>query len=295
MTEKAGLIGLGIMGSAFARNMMTAGLTVIGYDIDVAKMDALAGKRFEPAADPAAVAAAADIVILSLPTPAAYHAVTGELAGSRKSGLIAVDTCTLTLDDKQKAHDALAAAGIVLLDCPVSGTGAQAATGDIAIMCSGAADAIARARPVLETFSRTVHDLGAFGNGSKMKYVANLLVAIHNVSAAEAMVFGMKAGLAPQTMYDVLTDGAGTSRMLEMRGPMMVAGDYESSVSATMTIQDKDMRIIGEFARDLDCPTPLFSATAPLYKAALERGFANSDTASVCAVLEEMAGLKRNG
>ena len=126
-----------------------------------------------------------------------------------------------------------------------------------------------------------------------MKFVANLLVAIHNVSAAEAMVFGMKAGLKAQTLYDVLTDGAGTSRMLEMRGPMMVANDYASSVSATQITQEKDMGIIGAFARAIGCPTPLFDATAEIYRAALDGGYAEADTASVCAILERRAGLER--
>ena len=125
-----------------------------------------------------------------------------------------------------------------------------------------------------------------------MKYVANLLVAIHNVAAAEAFVLGMKAGLDPATIYKVVADGAGSSRMFQVRGPQMVAGNYEE---ATMKVEvwQKDMKIIGEYATRLGVPTPLFSASAPLYTAAMAQGFDQQDTASVCAVIEAMASLRR--
>jgi len=132
------------------------------------------------------------------------------------------------------------------------------------------------------------------GAGSKMKFLANLLVAIHNVSTAEALVLGMKAGLDPDVMVRVLGDGAGASRMLQIRGPMMARNDYRD---ATMKVRiwQKDMKIIAEFARELDCPTPLFAATSALYNAAVAQGFAEADTACVCAVLEGLANARRAG
>ena len=138
----------------------------------------------------------------------------------------------------------------------------------------------------------TAHDLGALGNGSRMKYVANLLVAINNVAAAEAMVLGMKAGLAPQTIYDMVRSGAGNSRIFELRGPMMVRNRYDDP-TMKVALWQKDMQVIGEFAAALGCPTPLFSATQPIYDAALAAGHGLHDTASVCAVLEARAGVKR--
>ena len=134
--------------------------------------------------------------------------------------------------------------------------------------------------------------MGTFGAGSKMKFIANLLVAIHNVSAAEALVLAMKAGLDPELAYRVVGDGAGSSRMFQVRGPMMVRGDYRD---ATMKVDvwQKDRAIIADFARALGFPTPLFLASAPIYTAALAAGHGSEDTASVCAVLEQMAGVKR--
>ena len=149
-----------------------------------------------------------------------------------------------------------------------------------------------RCIPTLEGFARAHYFLGRFGAGSKMKFVANLLVAIHNVSTAEALVLGRMAGLDPATMVKVLADGAGSSRMLQVRGPMMVNHDY-SAATMKVGVWQKDMKIIGEFARELDCPTPLFAATTAVYNAAMALGFADSDTASVCAVLEKWATLRR--
>ena len=146
--------------------------------------------------------------------------------------------------------------------------------------------------PLFLGLGRQYFNLGAYGNGTKMKLVANLLVAIHNVASAEAMVLGMKAGLAPQQIVEVIAAGAGTSRVFELRAPLMAENRYQPA-SIRCSIWQKDMQVIGDFAAKLDCPTPLFKATVPIYSAGLARGFGADDTASVCAVLEGMAGIRR--
>jgi len=182
----------------------------------------------------------------------------------------------------------------VLLDCPLSGTGAQARTKDLVIYASGDKASIAALRPLFADFSRQAYDLGPFGNGSKMKFVANLLVAIHNVASAEAFVLGMKAGLDPRQIYDLIKNGAGNSRVFELRGPFMAQDRYGGdNVTMKVGMWQKDMSVIGDFARKSGVPTPLFSATEPIYAAAMSTGHAGDDTASVCAVLEAMAGIKR--
>ncbi len=173
----------------------------------------------------------------------------------------------------------------MLLDCPLSGTGAQARVRDLSVYASGPRAAVKRSAPVFEAFAREHFYLGAFGIGSKMKFLANLLVAIHNVSTAEALVLGTKAGLDPALAVRVLADGAGGSRMLQVRGPMMARGDY-SKAAMKVGMWQKDMKIIGEFARALGAPTPLFDAVGPIYEAAMAHGYAEQDTASVCAVLQ---------
>jgi len=175
----------------------------------------------------------------------------------------------------------------------MSGTGAQAAVKDLVVYASGDAATIARLEPVFLGFARKVWDLGPYGNGSKMKFVANHLVAIHNVAAAEAMVLAMKAGLDPNRVVEVIGSGAGTSRVFELRAPMMAANSYLPASMRSATWK-KDMTVIGDFASGLACPTPLFDLSASLYTAGLAMGYGAEDTAAVCAVLERMAGLSRN-
>jgi 3-hydroxyisobutyrate dehydrogenase-like beta-hydroxyacid dehydrogenase len=291
MTPTVGVIGLGIMGSAMAANLVKSGFRVVGHDVASAARRAHARAGGVVARSNADVARRAPIVITSLPSAAALAAVAGEIAGARRKGLVVVETSTLPIEVKEAARAVLARAGITLLDCPLSGTGAQARVKDLLVYASGPRATFAACKEVFRGFSRGHYYVGGFGAGSKMKYVANLLVAIHNVAAAEAFTLARKAGLDPALVLKVVGDGAGTSRMFQVRGPMMVADDYRD---ATMKIEvwQKDMHIIGEFATKLGCPTPLFATSAPIYTAAMASGYAKQDTGAVCAVLGEMAGLK---
>ena len=286
-----GLVGLGIMGSAMAPNLLAAGFQVIGFDVSPERMKVFQAAGGTPAASPQAVAEAAPIVITSLPSVAALNAVVlgpQGLTSARATGRILVETSTLPIEDKQAVHDQ--AAGWHMLDCPLSGTGAQAAKKDLLVYASGNSAAIAACKQVFEGFSKAHHDVGAFGNGSRMKFVANLLVAIHNVAAAEAFALGMKAGLDAETIYKVIADGAGGSRMFTVRGPQMVANHYEPATMKVETWQ-KDMKIIAEFAAEVGAPTPLFHATAPIYSSAMAQGRGAQDTAAVFAVLADMARI----
>jgi 3-hydroxyisobutyrate dehydrogenase-like beta-hydroxyacid dehydrogenase len=295
MNKKIGMIGVGIMGSAMSANLLKAGYAVIGYDVIPQRLDALVRSGGSGAGSCREVAEQADVVITSLPSVAALHQVVDAedgLVSAEKKNLIVIETSTLTLEAKQAAQGSLKAVGVMLLDCPLSGTGAQAVKKDIVVYTSGDRRACETCDPIFNGFSRANYFVGEFGMGSKMKFVANLLVTIHNVSAAEAFVLGMKAGLDPEMILQAVSDGGGTSRMFEVRGPLMVAGKYEK---ATMKVDmhQKDINIISDFAAKLDCPTPLLSAAAQIYTAALAKGYAKHDTAAVCAVLEEMAGIKR--
>ncbi len=287
-----GVVGLGIMGGAFAQNLLAAGWRVIGYDIAAARRRALKRAGVEIAADAGELARQAPTIILSLPSPAALAATVAAIVKAGVPRRVVIEASTFTLADKAAAEAALRKAGHVLLDCPVSGTGSQAKVKDIVVYASGGAAEIKRLRPLFAAFSRAVHDLGEFGNGSRMKYVANLLVAIHNVASAEAMVLGIKAGLPPQLVYDLVRAGAANSRVFELRAPMMVKDRYDDPTMQISTWQ-KDMDVIGGFAQALGAPTPLFSATLPIYAAAMSTGHGAHDTAAVCAVLEAMAGVKR--
>lgn len=288
MKPTVGFAGLGIMGSAMSANLVRAGFPVVGYDIVPACRARLRKAGGTLAKDLRELARSAAILITSLPSADALETVSKDIAESGRRALLVIETSTLPIPVKENARKRLAAAGMTLLDCPLSGTGAQAKVKDLAVYASGPRAAYRRCVPVFEGFARTYYYLGRFGNGSKMKFAANLLVAIHNVSAAEAIVLARKAGLDPMLAVKVLGDGAGASRMLQVRGPMMARRRY---TPATMKVEvwQKDMKIIGDFVRRLRSPAPLFSATKGIYHAAQKLGYGNADTASICAVLERLA------
>jgi putative dehydrogenase len=290
--QTVGMIGLGIMGSAMSANLARAGFRVAGFDIVPRRRAEHARSGGIAARSPREVARRASIIITSLPSAGALARTAAELSQSAGRGTIVIETSTLPIPVKEAARDMLAKRGVTLLDCPLSGTGAQARVKDLLIYVSGDRTAYRKTVPVLQGFTSANYYVGHFGNGSKMKFVANLLVAIHNVAAAEAMVLGMKAGLDPAQVLKVVAGGAGGSRMFQVRGPMMVKGDY-SEATMKNEVWQKDMTIIGDFARELDCPTPLFAASAPIYNAAMAMGLGKEDTGAVCAVLEKMAGNPR--
>lgn len=289
-----GVVGLGIMGGAFAGHLLAAGYPVTGYDVAPARRREHESRGGRAARSCAEVARAARIVISSLPSPAAmeqaFFGKDGIAAGAGR-GTIVIEASTMPLELKERCRRRFARAGIEMLDCPISGTGAQAAAKDIAVYASGERRAFNRCREVFDGFARSTYYCGEFGIGSKLKFIANLLVTIHNLSTAEAMVMGEKAGLDLNLVYRVIRDGAGTSRMFEVRGPMMVNGRY---LPATMKadVYQKDIDIIHAFARRLKCPTPLFDRSLEIYTAALRQGRAKQDTAAIHAVLRKRARLR---
>jgi 3-hydroxyisobutyrate dehydrogenase-like beta-hydroxyacid dehydrogenase len=288
MERRIGIVGLGIMGSAIARNLLERGWSVVGFDTQEATRATLAKDGVEVLGSAADVARAAPIVLTSLPSPAAARAVATEIAGSGAPSRIVIEASTLALDDKEAFAETLRGAGHRPLDCPISGTGAQAVMRDLVIFASGDSAAVAEAMPVFADFAKQAADVGAYGNGTRMKFVANLLVAIHNVAAAEAMMLAERAGLDLDQVVELVGAGAGGSRMFQMRAPMMIADEYEPATMRISTWQ-KDMDIIGKFAAGLGVPTPLFTATAPIYDEGMRRGFGPFDTAAVFKILNEPA------
>ena len=284
-----GVIGLGIMGSALSANLVKAGFTVFGYD-PVAKACAQLKKDGgTPCKSVAEVAKQCKFVVLSLPSEAALTMVCSELAAAAAKGMVAAECSTLPEKAKKHAHDVLAKHKITLLDCPLSGTGAQAMTRDLAVYASGDAKAIKAFSPVFDGFARACYEVGGFGNGMRMKLVANLLVAIHNVSTAEAILMGVRSGLDAATIVRVVADGAGGSRMFQVRGPAMVKRSWGEATMKVSTWQ-KDMRLINDALEATNTASPLFATTMPIYNAAMALGHGSDDTAAVYCVLEHMMG-----
>jgi len=285
-----GVIGLGNMGLPMAGHLLAAGFAVRGHDVRPEAVDALARAGGTPTASPAGAVAGAAVAITSLPSVAALQEVVGGehgLAGADPDGLILIETSTLPVAAKAEAAAVLGRVGAVVLDCPLSGTASQMRARDIAVYTSGDPAALKRSHDVLAAFSRVQHEVGAFGNGMRMKLIANHLVAVHHTAAAEALLLARRAGLDPALALQALSDGAGNSRMLEIRGPMMVEGDF-SDANIALEVFQKDIELIADLARAARCPLPLFSAAAQLHLAAMAQGRLGEDPACVSAVLEGM-------
>ena len=291
MTERVGVIGLGVMGSAMASNLLAKGHDVLGFDVDPDRLGGFISAGGTAASSSGAVAAGADLVLLSLPTTSALADVVTEITDNAHPGLICLETGTFPLEAKLAAYERLAAVGVDLLDTPLSGTGLQAADATLVVFASGSREGFDRARPVFEAIGRSTHYLGEFGNGSRMKYIANLLVAVHGLAAAEAHVLGIAAGLDPARVQVVMEDGVGSSKIFEIRGPMMVADDYPAA--ARLDILLKDAGIIRDFARSVGAPTPLLDTALPVYAKASQAGLGGLDAAALCRFLEEMGGIER--
>ena len=284
---RIGVIGLGIMGLAFARNLVRQGFQVSGYDTDDSKAAIARDAGVNITETAVGAAQQADIVLTSLPSNQSLEVTAEALANDaalRDRSLALVELSTLDVQCKLHTRDRLSAAGINMLDCPVSGTGAQAADADIVLYSSGAPGVHERCEPALSAFSRAAFYVGEFGQGTKMKLVANHLVAILNVAAAEAINLAESAGLDVNQMLEVVGSGAAGFRLLDLRGPMMAARHYEPA-TMKLDIWLKDVALIESFCKEVGAPTPLFSKTMELYAKAVDMGFAQQDTAAVREVI----------
>jgi L-threonate 2-dehydrogenase len=288
---RVGIVGLGIMGSAIARHVLDGGHTLVGHDIRAEGVEELRRVGGTPLDSAREVAEAADVVITSLPSSAAALDVCAALAAGARKGLVVVETSTLPHEVKDRCRELVGDAGADLLDCPLSGTGAQAQVRDVVVFGSGDEAAFERARPVLESFSRSVRYVGPFGSGSTMKLVANLLVAVHNAATAEAFALGEAAGLDPQQIYDTIRDGAGNSVIFEKRGQLMVDRAYLPP-TAKISMFVKDTGLIHDFADPLGLDLPMLEATRPLYDRAVRRGLGDADAAALLETMRPARGPK---
>ncbi len=286
-----GIVGLGIMGTAYATHLLAAGEKVLGADPLPEARERLAklgGTAHDAAGD---WLAGCDPIILSLASPAALRSVTEVLRGALRPGQTVLETGTFRLSDKERARDQLAESGITLLDCTVSGTGAQAMAKDIVMMASGPPEAVARARPVMDLFTRKVIEAGPFGAGTRLKFVANHAVALHNTAAAETLNYAMALGLDRDLVYDMLSTGAGQSRMSDLRMPLMMRAEYDPP-TASLKMFEKDLSVIGEDIERIGAPAPLFDVCAELYGRASAQLPETHDTAAVYEVYRKDSGRK---
>ncbi len=280
-----GFIGLGIMGSAMSMNLHQAGFHVYGFDPSPQQQKLMKKAGIDIQASVSDVAAKASHILLSLPSVAALLSVAQDIANSAKKGTIVAELGTLPGEAKEAAREILAKKNMTLLDCPLSGTGAQAKTKDLVVYASGDKKAITQMDAVFNGFARAIYNIGEFGQGMKMKLVANHLVAIHNVASAEAILLGVQMGLDANQIVEVIGNSAGSSRMFQVRGPSMANRTWGE---ATMKIDvwNKDMHLISGAIESYAVPAPVFASCIPVYNAANALGHAKDDTAVVYKVLE---------
>jgi 3-hydroxyisobutyrate dehydrogenase-like beta-hydroxyacid dehydrogenase len=284
---RVGVLGLGIMGMAYAANLRRAGAEVWGYDPLEDARAALKAIGGTACASPIDVARGTEVILLALPSANVLETLVSEILPHLHASHVLAEMSTLALSAKEAARVQCATRGAVLLDCPVSGTGAQAQKGDLVVFASGPQADIKRLNPVFATLARDIRHVGPFGAGMKLKFVANLLVTIHNLAAAEALLMAQKSGLDLDMVFEAIRSGAGNSRMFEVRGPMMIAGQY-TPATMKMDVYQKDLALIMEHSRKLGIPVPLMAASLPIYAAALTQGRDKEDTAALFAVLQQM-------
>ncbi len=291
-----GLIGLGIMGSAMALELLKNGYPVTGYDVVPAARKRLKTAGGKPMKSASTVAEASDILIVALATSDALRATVDQLLSVKPKaagqGLVVIETSTLPIADKEHAFKALKRVGMTVLDCPISGTAVRMKERAWTVFASGSKPAFKRVESILRVFTDNVPYVGAFGNGTKMKFAANHLVAIYNVAYAESVNLARKMGLDPQAVLDLFGHSPviGTG-VMRLRMPFMIQRSY-SPPTMKVEVWQKDMQVIGDMAKSVNCPTPLFNASAAIYTAAMAQGLAQEDTASTSEVLAGMAGIK---
>jgi putative dehydrogenase len=282
-----GIVGLGLLGSAVATRLRAAGHGVVGYDIVpacVERLVALGGTAAKSAAD---VARATDAVCTILPSLAAVESaivgVDGVMAGGRRGQTI-VQMSTISPDLTTRLAREASARGLTFLDCPVSGTSAMVAQGNGVFFVGGERALYDRWRPVLESVLPRAVYIGAVGQAMLMKLVANLLVALNSASVAEALTMATRGGLEPGLVVDVLGTGAATSRMLEVRGPLMVRGEFPAQMKLDLFM--KDLHLIQEAAQAAGAALPLTDVAERLYAATQAAGHGAEDLAVVITQLQ---------
>lgn len=293
-TAPVGVIGLGSMGMGTALALRDAGLDVIGCDLSAAAREHFVAAGGRVAATPAELAGECAVVLVVVVNSQQVDGVLfgdgGVVKTLRKGGLV-IQSTTVAPSYARDLGQRLAAVGLGLLDAPISGGAAKARQGRLSVMASGSEALFNQAAVVLDGMAEKVYRLGDTpGVGSSFKLVNQHLAGVHIAAAAEAMALGIRMGLDPETLYEVITNSAGNSWMFENRVPHILAGDYTPASAVDIFV--KDLGIVSSTGRELTLPLPVASTALQQFIAASAAGHGGEDDAAVIKVYEHMSGLK---
>jgi 3-hydroxyisobutyrate dehydrogenase-like beta-hydroxyacid dehydrogenase len=290
--QRIAIIGVGLLGSAVASRLLAGGFTVAGYDSRPDQLKALGSRGLEAASSLKDAVTGADAVFTILPSLETVEAAVlgpgGILAGLARPGIV-IQMSTISPTLTRRLADSAAAAGLGFLDAPMSGTSTMVERGDCTIFAGGDAALVERCAPVFAAIGKRTTHVGPVGSASLAKLATNLLVALNTAALAEALVLGVKGGLAPQALLDILKDSAGASKMVDVRGPLMVGRRFDPQMKVELFL--KDFRLMLEEGQRLGVALPLTSLTQQICTATVAAGRGGEDLAALITTLERMAGL----
>jgi 2-hydroxy-3-oxopropionate reductase len=287
-----GFIGLGIMGKPMARNLAKAGYELVVYNRSRDDVDKLLaeGNHYQAAGSPREVAERTNVVITMLPdSPDVRDVVFGEngLLPVMAKGHLLVDMSTIAPATAVEVDAALRERGARALDAPVSGGDKGAIAGTLSIMAGGDAEDFQRAMPLFEAMGKTIVHVGGPGAGQIVKACNQVVVAINYAAVSEALVLGAKAGVDPDKIVQVLSGGLAASRVLELKGPTMVAHQFEPGFR--VDLHRKDLGIARSTATENSAPIPVTAVVSQLFEAAAAAGKGDRDHSALVTVYEELA------
>jgi 3-hydroxyisobutyrate dehydrogenase len=296
MPGTVGFIGLGAMGGPMAQNLVKHGFSLVVHDVDPAKAELWRTRGATVVGSAAEVAARVERTISMVETTAQAEAVVAGEHGiirTARPGHIVASMSTIDPIAARRLADQLAPKGIAMLDAPVSGGTERAASGALSIIVGGAPETVAACQDLFRAMGANVFHMGGLGQGLAMKLINNMLVQVNTVAVAEALVLGVKAGLDPQAVYDVVRVSTGNSFAFETRVPRILKRDF--TPGGTVDISFKDQELETAFAKQLGVPVLLANVTQQVYQMARAAGFNKEDGSAVVKVLERLAGVTVGG
>jgi 3-hydroxyisobutyrate dehydrogenase len=295
-TMPVGFIGLGNMGRPMALNLLGHGFSLVVHDVDAAKVEPLRARGATVADSPERVAAAAERTICMVETTAQSESVIagerGIIRGATRGHIV---VCMSTIDPfaARRLGETLATRGVAMLDAPVSGGTERAETGELSIIAGGSAETFEACRDLFKAMGTKIFHVGGLGQGLAMKLVNNMLIQVNTVAVAEALVMGVKAGLDPRTIYEVVRVSTGTSSAFERQVPKILARDF--APGGTVDVYFKDQELETAFAKQLGVPVLLANVSQQVYQMARAAGLSKQDGTAIIQVLEKLAGVRVGG